>query len=81
MGMAQVGDSCFTLAVIGWIRQNESLSERHFGGQHHQGAVRADGDRERFFEERAVVRGFAADDDGQVDEHALAASLRCLRQV
>jgi len=81
MGMSQVGDSRFALAVICWIRQNEFLSDRHFRGQHHQGAMRADGDRERFFKERAMVGRFAADDDRQVDEHALAASLRCLRQV
>ena len=79
--MSQVGDSCFALAVICWIRQDEFLSDRHFRGQHHQGAMRTDGDRKRFFKERAMVGGFAADDDRQIDKHALAASLRCLRQV
>jgi len=81
MRMAQVGDPCFALAVTCRIGQNQFLSDRHFRRQHHQCAVRADGDRERFFKEGGVVGGFAADNDRQVDEHALTASLRCWRQV
>jgi len=81
MGVAQIGDSRFALAVVGRIRQKECLSDRHRRGQHHQGTMRADGHCERFFKEGAMVGGFAADDDRQVDEYALAASLRRLRQV
>jgi hypothetical protein len=80
MGMAQVGDSYFTLAVIGWIGQKEFLSERNFRREHHQGTMRTDRDRKCLFQKRAVVGGFTANDDRQVQQDALAASLRCLRQ-
>jgi len=63
MGMAEVGDPYLALAVTGWIGQKELLSDRDFRRQHHQGAMRTDGDRERLFEERTMIGGFAADDD------------------
>ena len=81
MGMAQVGDSYFALAVIGWIGKKEFLSERHFGREHHQGTVRADRDGEGLFQEGTVIDGFAADDDRQVQQDPLATSLPCLRQA
>jgi len=75
MGRPAVGDAAFEFVAFERIDYHDFLSERHVGSQHHERTMSAHCHRERFFPERSLVGGLAADYNRHIRQHARASPL------
>jgi hypothetical protein len=71
---AQPRYAAFLFLARSRLHEHEGLSELDFSGQQHKRSVGAHRDGECFFAEWVVLRGFASNDQGHVQESSRAAS-------